>query len=86
MSETWSGEELQDLEEPREFREEPEERDERDERDEGRKGTGHAGRIIDHRRGARHPALRLMAIGSGPERRRSRAPARHTLAEGSEAG
>ena len=34
MSETWSGEELQDLEEPREFREEPEERDENDERDE----------------------------------------------------
>jgi len=34
VSETWSGEELQDLEEPREFREEPEERDENDERDE----------------------------------------------------
>jgi 6,7-dimethyl-8-ribityllumazine synthase len=31
VSETWSGEELKDLEEPREFREEPEERDERDE-------------------------------------------------------
>jgi len=31
VSETWSGEELQDLEEPREFREEPEESDEREE-------------------------------------------------------
>jgi 6,7-dimethyl-8-ribityllumazine synthase len=42
VSETWSGEELQDLEEPREFREEPEEREERDERDE------HEGEPLQH--------------------------------------